>query len=412
MLLHRVTTACDRLVETCARLVRTPSENPPGDTRAIAHVVAELLRPLDGCEVAVVTGQEPLANVVARIRGRAPGRRLIFNGHLDTFPVGDPTPWTVDPLGGVVRDDCLYGRGVSDMKGGMAASIIAFALLAEMREAWAGEIVLTLASDEETMGHWGTEYLLETVAHASGDAMICGDAGSPMVIRFGEKGLVWLELQATGRAAHGAHVHLGESAIDRLTEALHRLAALRHLRVRTPPQIARTMVRARSVSEAISGAGEARVLKSVTVNVGVIAGGSKVNLVPDEARAEVDVRLPAGIGTRELLERIKELLSPIPGVSYTVLRQYEPNWSDPAHELFPLMVANGRAVLGRRPVLNMRVGASDARLYRVRGIPAAVYGPTPHNMGGPDEHVTLDDLVAVCYVHALAAFEFLSSAEQ
>ena len=223
------------IVRLCAALVKIPSENPPGDTRTIAEHLRGLLAPL-GAEVRVVTGQPSMPNVVAITRGRGRGRRLVFNGHLDTFVVGDRTLWSVDPLGGVVKDGRIYGRGVSDMKGGMAASIFAFERMHALREHWEGELVLTLASDEETMGRWGTAYLLETVPEARGDAMICGDAGSPMVIRLGEKGLVWLRVSARGRAAHGAHVHLGDNAIERLAEALRRLAGLRALPVDAPPR--------------------------------------------------------------------------------------------------------------------------------------------------------------------------------
>ena len=104
------------------------------------------------------------------------------------------------PLGGVLKDGKLYGRGVCDMKGGIACSLLAATLLAEHRDAWAGEIVLTLAGDEENMGSLGTGYMLEHVPHAAGDANICGDVGSPRVVRFGEKGLMWVEVEATGCA--------------------------------------------------------------------------------------------------------------------------------------------------------------------------------------------------------------------
>src|SRR5574337_700032 len=109
--LHDALPICadDRLLELCTGLVRVPSENPPGDTRAIADHLRSLLTPL-GADVRVVAGQPTLPNVVAVARGRRPGRRLVFNGHLDTFVVGDRARWSVDPLGGVVKDGRVYGR--------------------------------------------------------------------------------------------------------------------------------------------------------------------------------------------------------------------------------------------------------------------------------------------------------------
>ena len=95
------------------------------------------------------------------------------------------------------------------MKAGIAASVMAFELLAGCREAWNGEVVLALVGDEETGGVWGTQYLLANIEEAVGDAMINGDAGSPLVARIGEKGNLWIKVCATGVPNHGAHVHLG-----------------------------------------------------------------------------------------------------------------------------------------------------------------------------------------------------------
>jgi succinyl-diaminopimelate desuccinylase len=398
----------DRLIDMCARLVRTPSENPPGDTRAVVGVVRELLTG-DPLDVTTPTGEPSMPNVVVRVGGARPGRRLIFNGHLDTFAVGDPAGWSVDPLGGVVRDDRIYGRGVSDMKGGLAASLMAMLVLARYRDAWAGEVVATLASDEETMGPWGTQYLLETVPEASGDAMISGDAGSPRVVRFGEKGLIWLRVTACGRAAHGAHVHLGESAVERLVDALSRLCRLRDLSVPAPPAVLAAIRAAAPVSEALSGRGETETMTSVTVNLGVIAGGRKINLVADSATAEVDVRLPVGVRAADAIARAEALVSDIPGVALEVLRRFEPSVTDPKHEIVQLVVANATRVLGTPPVATVRVGASDTRYYRGRGIPTVVYGPAPSNMGAADESITLHDLFAVADVHTLTAFDYLSA---
>jgi len=409
-LLARIAESQEGLVETCIKLVGTKSENPPGDTKALAEVAAEMLRNIEGVEVEFVTAEYPIVNVVARLTGNGAGRRLIFNGHLDTYPVGDASLWSVDPLAGIQKDGRLYGRGVSDMKGGIAASITAMALMAECRNAWSGELVLTLAGDEETMGKLGTYHLLETIPHARGDAMICGDAGSPRVLRFGEKGFVWVEVSATGKAAHGAHVHLGASAIERLNDALDALFTLRDLDVPTPPEVAAAIETSKPISEELSGVGESDVLASVTVNVGLVNGGRAPNLVADTATAFLDIRIPVGLGVDEIETRIGELLAPLPGITFAIQRRYEPNWTPPNHEIIQLTAENCRETLGEDPAINMRVGASDSRIYRMFDIPSVVCGLTPYNMGGPDEHVLLSDLYAVGKVHALTAFDYLRAA--
>ena len=405
-LAERVRAGRQQLVDITSQLVRTASENPPGDTRDVAEIAARLLSAPD-IEVEVVASTAQIVNVIARVRGAAPGRRLVYNGHLDTYPIGDASQWTVDPLGGSVKDGRLYGRGAADMKGGIACSILAARLLAEVRDAWAGEVVVTLAGDEESMGPHGTQFLLEHFPHASGDAMITGDAGSPDVVRFGEKGMVWLDVNARGKAAHGAHVHLGTNAVERLMSALLAVMKLRDLPVSLPVEVDRAIGAAASVSEAISGSGESETLRRVSVNCGVFQGGTLRNIIPAAANATLDIRLPAGVTIAEIEARLAEILGGREGIEYRILRRFEPLWSDPRHAIVSCLMQAGEEARGRKPVVNYRVGGSDARLYRLRNVPSYVCGLTPFNMGAPDEYVDLDELYAVAYMHTLAGFDYL-----
>jgi succinyl-diaminopimelate desuccinylase len=397
-----------QILDCARRLIAVPSPNPPGDTHAVSAEAAGLIRAMvPSATISLHRTSDTIGNLVAVLRGAEPGRRLVLNGHLDTFPPGDATGWTVDPFAGEVRGDRLYGRGAADMKGGIAASIVAFSALAQHADAWRGEAVLTLAGDEESMGVLGTQWLLENVPAVRGDAAIIGDAGSPLVLRFGEKGFLWVRIMARGHPAHGAHVHLGINALDRLRAALDAVAGLRALHATPPPGVAEAIAAAHSVSETLGGSGEAAVLGSVTVNLGRIAGGTSLNLVPAFAEAALDIRLPAGMSTDIAEAALLDALAGHEGVAVEVLRRVEPTVTDPAAEIVQTVRRAAQQVLGRAPVANMRVGASDARLFRHAGIPAVVYGPTPFNMGGADEYVLLNELQTVARVHALAAFEFL-----
>jgi succinyl-diaminopimelate desuccinylase len=399
----------DAVVELCAELVRIPSENPPGDTGGIAALIERKLSANPAIGLRRIIAKEPAVNLIAKLSGERPGRRLVLNGHLDTFPTGNPAGWTVDPFGGVVREGRLYGRGAADMKAGLAVAISTALLMAEHRDAFAGELVLALVGDEETGGEWGTRYLLANEPDALGDAMISGDAGSPDVLRFGEKGQLWIEVEARGKSHHGAHVHLGENAIESLMGALGRLIELRHLPCPIPDGIRAAILAAGPRSEPVSGSGETDALQKITVNIGTIAGGSSVNLIPDRATARADIRFPPGLAVADVVAEIQRRMGGLPKIVVRVLSSSEPNWTDPTHEIVARTTANAAAYLGRAPACNMRLGFSDARFYRYQGIPSVVYGPVPHNMGGPDEHVALEDLKAVYYVHAMTAFDFLAS---
>jgi succinyl-diaminopimelate desuccinylase len=408
-LMRDVEAARDALIATTQRLVAVASPNPPSDTHEVAAVAEALLREIPGMEVERIEPEPRVVSLIGRLRGAGPGRRLIFNGHLDTFPLLEALPWTVPPLGGVLEDGKLYGRGVCDMKGGIACSLLAAMLLAQRRDTWSGEIVLTLAGDEENMGSLGTGYMLEHIPHALGDANICGDVGSPRIVRFGEKGLMWIEVEATGSPAHGAHVHRGANAIDRLRQALDRLKELEAIPFRVPAAVTEAISGAKAISEALSGAGEAHTLSRVTVNIGTIEGGTSPNLVPTHAIARADIRLPVGISTDVLSAKLDEWLAPLEGVSWKAIRRFEPSFTDPGHEIVTRTAHVAAEVLREAPAVNMRVGGSDSRWYRMHKVPTVVLGLTPFNMGGPDEYVLVDELLSVAKIHTLVAYDFLSA---
>ena len=402
----RIGRATAELEALCQSLVRTPSENPPGDTTALAAQIEAFLAALPGVKVQRVVAKDKAVNLVARLPFAHPGRRLLMNGHLDTFPAGDG--WTRERFGGEFESGRLYGRGACDMKAGLAAMLMTAKLLAEEPAGLAGELVLAFVSDEETGGIWGTQYLLANIPEAGGDAMLSADAGSPNVVRFGEKGQLWIEVTARGKSNHGAHAHLGENAIVLLLRALDVLRTLESLPVPIPGDVLAAMREAKPLSEAISGAGEFDTLTHVTVNLGTISGGIAVNIIPDLATARADIRFPPGLTLKEILAQIETRLGSLRGIAWKVLSSHEPNVTPPSEEIVRLVLAHARAVTGAPVVANMRPGFSDSRFYRAAGIPSVVYGPAPNNMGGADEHVLLSDLRAAFAVHALVAAAFLA----
>ena len=285
--------------------------------------------------------------------------------------------------------------------------VLAFVTLAEFRDAWSGEVVLTLVGDEETGGRWGTQYLLASVEEAVRFAMLNADTGSPRVVRIGEKGNVWVELEATGVANHAAQVHLGRNAVDALVDALGAVRALAALAPSLPAAVERTIAEAKAVSEATSGEGEAETLRRITVNTGRIEGGIGVNTIPDRARALCDIRIPPGVTVDRVRAALASAIDPLPDVSWRVLECTEPSWTDAEEEIVRAVCENAAAVTGRDVVVNLRAGFSDARFYRHAGVPSVVYGVAPNGMGGADEYAEVEDLTEVFAVHTLAGFEYL-----
>jgi succinyl-diaminopimelate desuccinylase len=166
---------------------------------------------------------------------------------------------------------------------------------------------------------------------------------------------------------------------------------------------------ATAISEPLSGAGESEVLSSVTVTIGTIKGGHLRNLVSDASEATADIRIPVGVTVGQIENEIFRAVAAHEGVECIIDRRFEPTWTPPNHKVIELLARNCATVIGALPVRNMRVGASDARLYRRAGVPTVVCGLTPHNMGSADEYVDVAELLAVGDIFALTAFDFLNA---
>ena len=410
-LIQQVALRQSSLIATTQLLVQTPSPTPPGDTTAIAHVTLGLLSKIPGAVTTVHETDPGIVNLVCRISSGRPGKRLVFNGHLDTYPICEHLPWTVAPLGGAVQDGRLYGRGVSDMKAGVAAMICAAGVLAENKELWSGEVVLTLVGDEENGGRLGTGWLLDNVEDVKGDAVINADVGSPRIVRFGEKGVYWFKIEAEGVAGHSAHVHKGINAIDRLRKALDAAQLVEQLPFEAPREVTDAIAAAHEISQELSGDGESTTLQTITFNVGVINGGVSPNLIPSKASAQCDVRLPAGASIAQVEGHLRKHLDPMEGVSWRAMQTYEPTWTSPSEAIVQSALHASAMVMGKgsHSVANMRVGGSDTRLFRLAGIPSVVVGCTPFGMGAEDEYVLLKELLQVAQIHTFIAYDFLKS---
>jgi acetylornithine deacetylase/succinyl-diaminopimelate desuccinylase-like protein len=408
-LAKRLNSSRDQLVRLCSEFGRVDSSNPPGDTTAMVEACRRMLDGVAGVAVEEIARERPKVNLIARLSGGAPGPRLVMNGHLDNPPVFYPERWTVAPFGGVVAAGRIYGRGISDMKAGVAAQVLAMRELAAFQEHLAGDLILMLVADEGTGGRAGTQYVLEKRPELAGDAMMSADAGSPLVARIGEKGFLWIEIEAQGKPAASAHPHLGVNAIERLLPALHAIAKVAEGTMPIPPAIGAAIEKASPRSEASTGMGETHTLTHITVNIGMVQGGTRINTLPGQASAKVDIRMPPGTTIADMRSRIANVLDGIPDVAWRILDAAEPNWTEPEEAIVAALARNAAAVLGQPVGCSIRAGFSDSRFFRQRGVPTVVYGVMPYNNNAPDEHVLIGDLEAVFKVHALTAFDYLTA---
>jgi succinyl-diaminopimelate desuccinylase len=391
-------------------LLRAPSPNPPGDTRAVAALVQGALAEA-GLAPRVIAPHPEMPNIVARFDGSKPGRHLVLNGHMDVFPA-DAAAWQRDPWSGAIAEGRIHGRGACDMKGGLAALTLAFLHLHALRDELPGSISYVAVSDEETFGPWGARYLFEHHRDlVMGDCLLSGEPSSAECIRFGEKSPYWIAVTVKTKGAHGAYTHASASATKIAGRILRRLETLKDLPTRAPDNLI-AMFRDPAIAAQVDegcGLGHAEAIPQITLNLGRIGGGLKMNMVPDACRIEVDLRLPIGLTKEEVRPHVAALLAEFPEATWEEISapDHMPNWSDPDGEMLRIL---RRTVVDqgmKAPVPVITLGTTDTRLWRFAGVPAYVYGPSPELMAASDESIQVEEFLHVLRVHALATARYL-----
>ncbi len=223
----------DDLIALTQDLVRIPTVNPPGEAYLeVCEYVRNRLA-WRGFLTQMVRAEGtpgdsdkyPRWNVVARREGAFPGETVHFNSHHDVVEVG--SGWTTDPFGGELKDGRIYGRGTCDMKGGLAASIIAAEAFADLFPDFYGNVEISATADEETGGFGGVAYLAkqgfftpEKVQH-----VIIPEPLNKDRICLGHRGVWWAEIETKGRIAHGSMPFLGDSAIRHMGAVISKMEA-------------------------------------------------------------------------------------------------------------------------------------------------------------------------------------------
>ena len=406
----------DRQAELIALLqgfVRTPTANPPGETRQGAAYLETFLR-RSGLAYRVIAPMPDMPNLLATFDTQRPGPHLVLNGHIDVFPPGRDELWRHgSPWSGTIDSGRLYGRGTADMKCGTIASFVTYALLHEHRDRLTGRLTLTAVSDEETGGKWGTAYLFENHRdEVAGDCCLNGEPSSAHTVRYGEKTPHWLIFRIKTRGAHGAYVHMSPSANKIATRLMAALEQLTDIRPEMPQAVARNLADA-AVRKALDdglGEGAAELVQKVSLNIGMIDGGLKTNMIPSECRLEADIRLPVGVTKQRMRAEVSRILKDFPEVSVEEIShpRDEANWCDPEGHMLRLIQEAAERVAGVRPVPVVTLAATDARFWRQSGVPAYIYGCSPDLMGTYDESVGVDEFLNVVRVHVLAAAAYLA----
>lgn len=404
----------NELTKLCSELVQAKSENPPGDVSEAAQVCKEFLEK-EGIRLQVFEPFKGHQTVIGIVGKGKPS--LILCGHIDVVPAGDISKWTMAPYKGEIKQGRLYGRGSTDQKSGVAAQLMAIAAAKDSEEELSGTVTVANVPDEEAQGPGGVIWLLEN-KKLNGDACLIteptGNLDGNYSIVAGERGTCWLKISAIGKPAHGSVPARGRNAIEMLTEFLPRLKVLESEAVETPKDAEmlvkngegeqRRLARKDGIVPASS---LVKTLTHYTVNVGVIAGGTKTNVVPERCDAEVDIRVPAGGHPDGVLGFVRCMLPE--NFEVSLINKTMPSYTPASDPFIDAIQKGARPVLGYAPPPTYMPATTDGHFFReMLGIPAASFGPGCGELAHTyDEFVYVKDIKNTAKVYANVIADFV-----
>ena len=403
--------------------LRIDTTTPPGNERSAAVYLGGILQRA-GIPSRLVATPSGRASLWARLAaaGHPPARpAILLLHHLDVVAPGPG--WSVQPFGGVVRDGRLWGRGAIDDKSLGIAQLAALIDLKRRGVALDRDVIFLAVADEESGGGQGTGWLLEHHPELfAGVEAVIGEGGRNQIgagdrllwwgVEVAQKRPLWLEVKASGRGGHGSGlnpfsaIHVLIAGLDRVLQAKPRWhvtpAARDYLAAIAPMHGEKLRHSLSHLDETIGPDGPRGLLMPGmanlfldTVQVTVLNGGSRINVIPESARALVDVRLLPDTDSDEFLKRMNTALGQ--GVEARVLLSSPPAPSSPASGR--LYAALARVLAKEAPVVPAMIpGLTDSRYFRQRGI--AAYGVSPFvlkaedlaGIHGRDERIPLAEL--------------------
>ncbi len=377
------------VVELTQALIRAPGENPPGAESAKAEVLAAACSDRGlAVELTEVAPMRP--NLTATLlRGAAPG--LLMLGHTDVVPVGDG--WTVDPRGGLVRDGRVWGRGSTDMLGGLAGCVVAMDALRRSGVELAGPVSLAATVDEEDLGLGIRHYLAADDRSSYAGCVVAEPTDLQTIIAA--RGDAYVEVRVTGRAAHSGDPSAGANAIYGAAEVIAELERW-HGQLASDPH---------------------PLVGPAMWSVGQVQGGTGTSIVAAECMVSADRRLLPSEDADSVLEEVRERIAMLElgsrGLGVDVrMPMAMPGFETPADHPF-VAVADGavQAAGGPRlPLGGWSAACDGGYVARDAGVPVVVLGPgsVVTQAHRADESVGIDELLVAAKAYALLALRLLS----
>ena len=435
-----------RFIEFLKVMIQSKSYNPPGDELNVATTIKSFLES-SSISLQVFPFGENRANLIAKLRESESTKTLLFNGHMDVVPPGDESEWKMPPLSAEIkRKKLMYGRGTTDMKGGLSAMVCALKTLKDLKfdVETSGNLILTAVADEEIGGLFGTKRVVEEYLKGMKiDFAVVGEPSGldplPKAIVIGEKGQLQLKVIVYGASAHASSPFLGKNAIVAMSNIIQNLDSLESMLPKISLPLPEERLKelmsegfpSRSAFENIYN--QQLILQSLlkallnfTKSVTMIKGGIKENVVPDRCEIIIDFRLLPRQTIELIIEKMKEFVSnlgykirsrsdeKIEGISveFEIFQKAEPSYFEgwENSEEVKTFQSVAAEVYAKKPFFFLFPACTDAYYIRNYGLcnRTIVFGPgsatTSH---AANEFIDLEDYINAIKTYALFALRLL-----
>ncbi len=434
----------EEYIEFLRDLIQSDSYNPPGNEKTVAVKIESYLKEA-GLKSSIFPFGKNRANLVASLNDNFEEKNLLYNGHMDVVPPGSEDEWNYPPLSASIKKRRIFGRGAADMKGGLAAMVIALSVLKKLNLDFSGNLTLAAVADEETGGKLGTKWLLDNGHQPKKcDFVVVGEATwlkpLPNLILVGEKGRVVVKIVTNGISGHASIPLMGKNAIYMMGDFIQNLDKLEEYIPKIEPPISldglkgllldvfpSTEILEKILTEQPLLKNMLHSLTSFTKSLTMINGGIKSNVVPDRCESVIDFRLLLGQTTEMVLTALRKLADNLgykvknePSgapeeifVYFEVIAEseasYWKNWKD--SEALNNLKEIVNKIYNRKPVFLLFPAGADTSFYRNNGYcPATVlFGPgnagTAHSV---NENIEIQDFIKAIKVYTIFAYKFLS----
>ncbi|HET9917713.1 MAG TPA: M20/M25/M40 family metallo-hydrolase [Candidatus Binatia bacterium] len=415
-------------VSTLSRYVQIDTTNPPGNELIAAEFLKAILDK-EGIEARVIESAPGRANLYARLRGNGSKKAVVLMHHMDVVPA-DAKLWQEQPFSGLIKGGEIWGRGSLDNKGGGVMNLMTLLALKRKGVALKGDVIFLGTADEEAGGMLGASFLVEKHADLFKDVGVVLNEGGG--IRVGEDGRarlysvgvaekvpLWLKLTAPGTPGHAASPG-GNQAVLKLVAALNRLAAYQSP-IKVIPEIQKFYADSAATAPANRREQYADLRKALedrgfaaeflkdrsnnarvrnTISITGIKGSDKINVIPAEASAEIDVRLLPGEEPQAFIAELRRVLAD-DSIKIDILLSRTAATSPTSPEAMQVISDYAKANdPGAAVLFPVGSGFTDCHFFRAKGIPCLGFLPQrskPSSEGlahGVDERMPVERLTA------------------